>query len=81
MCSAVSGRYQKGEYWHGTDRAQVECPKCAKVGVIVAIEIRKPAPGKGRSECSAACLNGKRSCDCRCFGKCHGAGTCKCEVA
>lgn len=26
--------------------------------------------------CSNVCTSGKRSCDCRCFGKCHGAGRC-----
>jgi hypothetical protein len=26
--------------------------------------------------CGGACTSGKRSCDCRCGGRCHGAGRC-----
>lgn len=26
--------------------------------------------------CTGHCTSGKRSCDCRCMGKCHGAGRC-----
>jgi hypothetical protein len=26
--------------------------------------------------CNGQCTSGKRSCDCRCGGKCHGAGRC-----
>lgn len=36
---------------------------------------------KDRSRCSGVCLNGKHSCDCRCGGRCHGAGECKCGEA
>ena len=35
----------------------------------------------GRSKvgrCNGLCLNGKRSCDCRCRGACHGRGQCGC---
>lgn len=34
--------------------------------------------GSGRERCTAACLNGKRRCDCHCGGRCHGAGQCHC---
>jgi len=29
-------------------------------------------------ECDGACLNGKTSCNCKCNGRCHGAGNCYC---
>ena len=29
-------------------------------------------------KCDGSCLNGKHSCDCKCHGRCHGAGTCMC---
>ena len=29
-----------------------------------------------REECDNRCLNGKKSCGCRCKGACHGMGTC-----
>jgi len=40
----------------------------------------KTGPAARRGKCSAVCLNGKRSCDCRCNGKCHGAGVCRCTA-
>ena len=33
--------------------------------------------GEGH-KCGSACLNGKRTCGCRCGGMCHGAGKCIC---
>lgn len=38
--------------------------------------------GRGRERggvwyCSSACLNGQRTCDCRCAGRCHGRGVCE----
>src|SRR5437764_12671834 len=30
------------------------------------------------TECRGVCINGKHSCDCKCRGRCHGAGTCYC---
>jgi hypothetical protein len=36
--------------------------------------------GGGKSECGGACLNGKTSCDCKCNGRCHGAGDCQCGI-
>lgn len=32
--------------------------------------------GIAQGECKGACLSGKRSCDCKCKGKCHGMGVC-----
>lgn len=31
--------------------------------------------------CDGVCTSGKQSCDCRCAGRCHGAGKCYCEVS
>jgi hypothetical protein len=39
------------------------------------IEIDNTKPKSGRP-CGAICTSGKRSCDCRCNGRCHGAGKC-----
>ncbi len=30
----------------------------------------------GKEECDNRCLNGKRSCRCKCRGACHGLATC-----
>lgn len=35
----------------------------------------------GTGKCNGVCLNGKRSCDCKCRGRCHGAGKCYCGTA
>jgi hypothetical protein len=32
--------------------------------------------GAPKNECKSACLTGKRSCDCKCNGRCHGNGVC-----
>lgn len=58
------------------------CPTCSRPAFLVAFELRDNPNKPGRkSECSAACLNGQRSCDCRCLGRCHGAGRCSCGAA
>ena len=41
---------------------------------------RKAHAGRGH-ECDGRCLNGKKSCDCRCQGRCHGQGSCSCGGA
>jgi hypothetical protein len=41
------------------------------------VSIRVKANGN-RGKCGGACLNGKTNCDCRCNGRCHGAGVCSC---
>lgn len=58
------------------------CPTCEQPAALVAFSLRDNASKPGRkSECGAACLNGQRSCDCRCLGRCHGAGRCSCGTA
>lgn len=57
------------------------CSICEAHAPMIAIDIRKPAPGKARSVCGGACLSGQRSCDCQCSGRCHGAGKCYCGRA
>jgi hypothetical protein len=58
--------------------ADHRCPICGVDGVLIGIKIRNPVKGKPRTVCGGPCLNGQRSCDCRCYGRCHGAGTCQC---
>ena len=59
--------------------SQTVCAEC-RVPVtarMIHIETRKSRGGR-KTECGAACLNGKRVCDCRCNGRCHGAERCYC---
>jgi len=59
------------------------CAACRKpiTGLLVSINTRNSRKGT-KTECGAACLAGKVSCDCRCNGRCHGADKCYCgEVA
>jgi hypothetical protein len=55
---------------------------CADCGAadphMVQIQTRTYA-GFTRTRCGAACLAGRVSCDCRCNGRCHGAGRCRCH--
>ncbi len=67
----------------GTDHqgfhAKIECPKCGVAGELLTFDLRdNPRKPERKSECSGPCLAGKRSCDCRCRGRCHGAGVCSC---
>ncbi len=48
---------------------------------VVMTNVRKVAlvdrgNGAKQGECKGACLAGKRSCDCKCAGRCHGMGVC-----
>ena len=58
--------------------ADHRCPICGVAGVLIGIKIRNPVKGKPRTLCGAPCLNGARSCDCKCYGRCHGSGACQC---
>lgn len=58
----------------------INCPMCGGPAKLRFIARRKPRVAGG-SRCNAACLNGKRSCDCRCGGRCHGATVCQCDKA
>lgn len=42
------------------------------------IEIVTRSGGAAPSACGGRCTSGKRSCDCKCGGRCHGAGRCYC---
>lgn len=60
------------------------CPTCGISLCSHAVrEIAIPKPvARGfvePGECDNRCLNGKRSCGCRCGGLCHGMGTCYCR--
>jgi len=52
------------------------CSKCLAFVPTRDIAIR--GSGRPTTSCGGACLAGKRSCDCRCRGLCHGAGSCVC---
>lgn len=60
-------------------RTMGACGTCGEVGRLISITMRArfggPAP-----KCGGSCLNGKTSCDCRCNGRCHGAGACRCAA-
>jgi hypothetical protein len=62
-------------------RGYVASGACSKCGDEVALRTTKAScshADKPREECGGACLGGKRTCSCRCGGKCHGLGICVC---
>ena len=66
---------------HGTAwttvQSEVQAVKDAKhYGPARFIEAKSTKSGR---RCSAVCTNGKIQCDCRCEGRCHGAGSCLCN--
>ena len=65
----------------GKYRKTLPCPTCKAPVRFRAITIRSRKPGRPAPRCGGACLNGKRSCDCQCNGRCHGASECRCETA
>jgi hypothetical protein len=52
------------------------CPVCLAFVPARVVALRGSG-GSGRP-CGGACTSGKTSCDCRCAGRCHGAGRCFC---
>lgn len=40
------------------------------------IKVADPFTTTNAKPCNGHCTSGKRSCDCRCNGRCHGAGKC-----
>lgn len=44
------------------------------------VKLREDRAAGSPEECNAACLNGRKTCNCRCLGLCHGAGSCACSV-
>lgn len=72
---AVTAPATVGAKWSGM------CPECGALSPVRYIMLRKPGTGIKRKACGAHCLNGSKSCDCACRGRCHGAGECKCGVA
>ena len=42
--------------------------------------IQVPSVKSDHEACDARCLNGKRDCSCRCQGRCHGLGSCRCAA-
>ena len=61
---------------YGAPVKMLLCPACWSWAPFRQIAMR----GRGASgrPCGGACTSGKRSCDCRCEGLCHGAGRCRC---
>lgn len=52
---------------------------------LVALKIRSIRLGHqatrgGGHQCDGRCLSGKRNCDCKCQGRCHGQGVCSCAA-
>jgi hypothetical protein len=61
-------------------RTMARCSSCGGSATLVTIRL-KARYGRPAPKCGGACLNGKTNCDCRCGGRCHGAGVCRCDVA
>lgn len=64
-----------------SENFELVCPQCKEFvpGRKIKAEaayIALKNPDLHISECDGRCLTGKRSCDCRCGGACHGRGTC-----
>ena len=51
------------------------CEFCNELAPAITIKLR--GNGSKRDECTVQCLEGKKSCDCKCGGFCHGLGTCQ----
>jgi len=55
------------------------CGACLSVVPIIYVRNGHTRGAQGR--CITACLEGRKTCDCKCNGRCHGAGVCSCEEA
>ena len=55
---------------------KVYCPEMD--GEIETVLIKLRGNGGEGTRCGSACLAGKKTCDCKCGGQCHGAGVCNC---
>lgn len=60
--------------------ALARCATCGTPATFATITVRVRFAGQAAPRCGGACLAGKRSCDCRCNGRCHGAGVCRCAA-
>ena len=47
---------------------------------IRAIKVGQQARRGDGHQCDGRCLSGKRSCSCKCMGRCHGQGSCSCGM-
>lgn len=56
------------------------CKAVHPVRIIDVPKVITPRDREGLSECDARCLNGKKTCNCKCRGLCHGAGSCQCAA-
>jgi hypothetical protein len=62
---------------YGAPTKMLLCPVCWAWVPFRQITIR--GHGASGRPCGGACTSGKRSCDCKCNGLCHGAGRCYCK--
>ena len=70
--------YEHTSIRYGTETLMLpiwKCPVATKVR-----EVKVPVKGYGAilHECDGRCLSGKHFCQCKCGGRCHGAGSCSC---
>jgi hypothetical protein len=62
----------------------LECPRCKdKLTKRRLIEVYSNEGAvddeeEAKAKCMSVCVNGSRTCNCRCQGRCHGAGKCYC---
>ena len=66
--------------WDSRTGAHYYCYQCGPHHAVTnARRLDVPTRPRDRTtECDSRCLNGKVRCDCRCGGRCHGAGECLC---
>lgn len=58
-------------------RGYAFCSGCTQPTKLRKVRVPKSSSTKLHG-CDGRCLNGKHSCECRCGGRCHGAGVCSC---
>lgn len=54
------------------------CATCGSTVPLRVIRNVQTHATRPLERCGAACLNGRNDCTCRCRGRCHGAGVCRC---
>lgn len=74
-----NGYREKPKYFAMCGACAVSHPvRFVKAAHPTAWHVAQAEKGRYLSECDARCLGGKKNCNCRCMGRCHGAGVCHC---